>query len=393
MTPPSRYIGPILAGWLVSLLAAAPGVSLAADAEAELSYGEKPFSYSNVGISLESQATPFAGEPPLSGKAKAFRGKLNLGGTNTIALIWARADGKLYLDLNGDLNLTNDVAGVYSSQNQQTGNYQYFSNVRIPLPDAAGARQVVGDLNIYSYGTQPSGSFAFRSLWQGKLTLQSQDWEVGLLPDSLRNFVPADGGKLLLRPWGKRDQAFNAHDGSLQTVPFAKKLFLNGQAYQVTLAKSSGDGSRRLQFTKEQPALGDAKITGKFIQRLTLAGGPYQVVLDAPEAAVKLPVGTYSESQVWLQVGEQSARQAANQGRGDQRIVISEKSPAVLNVGGPLTNSVAVTRRGPSLNLSYQLLGAGGCTYTSANVDRSKPPEFVAFSGGSKVGSGKFEFG
>jgi hypothetical protein len=62
-------------------------------------------------------------------------------------------------------------------------------------------------------------------------------------------------------------------------------------------------------------------------------------------------------------------------------------------VGGPLTNSVAVSRRGSSLYLSYQLLGAAGRTYSRIDLDRSKPPEWTAYRGDTKVGSGKFEFG
>ncbi len=73
-------------------------------------------------------------------------------------------------------------------------------------------------------------------------------------------------------------------------------------------------------------------------------------------------------------------------------ITVDEKKPAVLTAGGPLTNSVAVSRRGKYLALNYQLLGAGG-PYQFVNQDRSHPPEFAVYHGDKKVASGKFEFG
>ena len=66
--------------------------------------------------------------------------------------------------------------------------------------------------------------------------------------------------------------------------------------------------------------------------------------------------------------------------------------PAVLTAGGPLTNSVSVSRRGRYLALNYQLVGAGG-PYQLVNQDRSHPPEFTVYQGDKKVASGKFEFG
>jgi hypothetical protein len=72
---------------------------------------------------------------------------------------------------------------------------------------------------------------------------------------------------------------------------------------------------------------------------------------------------------------------------------VNDKTPAVLNVGGPLTNSVIASRHGQDLRLDYRLVGTGGETYQLANQDRSKPPEFAIYKGDKKIASGKFEFG
>ena len=75
-----------------------------------------------------------------------------------------------------------------------------------------------------------------------------------------------------------------------------------------------------------------------------------------------------------------------------RQITVNEKQLAVLTVGGPLTNSVSVSRGGKYLSMNYQLVGAGGA-YQVVNQDRAHPPEFTVYQGDQKVASGKFEFG
>jgi len=64
-----------------------------------------------------------------------------------------------------------------------------------------------------------------------------------------------------------------------------------------------------------------------------------------------------------------------------------------LVLGGPLTNSVTLTRQGRKLNMNYQLVGADGGSYRLAQQDRAKPPDFTVYHGGKKVLSGMFAFG
>lgn len=396
MNPSSRHIGGILACWLASLLAAAPSASLAADAEAtagnvctaDLSFHQASSSFISIGLNCTTQTKPFANEPAL-GTSKVVRGHFQFVGTNTVAFIWDRNAGKLYLDLNRDLNLTNDAGGEFTSAIK--GNYQVFNGIRLPIKTASGEQQVAGDISLYDYSNRPQGTFALRSFWQGKLDMQGQEWEAGLVESYFGGGENAS--HLLLRPWTKRDKPFGVFDGSLQTVPFTKKLFFNGHAYNIATTTTSAGSSKKLTFTEDRVTLGDAKITGKFVERLTLTGGPYAVLLDKPEAAVRLPVGTYSEVEVCVQNGDVSAREAQNRVRKQDKIAINEKTPTTLTVGGPLTNSVLVTRRGSTLTLSYSLVGAGGQSYTKTVEDRTKPPEFVAYNMGRKVASGKFEYG
>ena len=72
---------------------------------------------------------------------------------------------------------------------------------------------------------------------------------------------------------------------------------------------------------------------------------------------------------------------------------MNDKSPVGLNAGGPLTNTVTVSRHGRDLRLDYRLVGAGGATYQLADATRSEPPEFAVYKADRKVTSGKFAFG
>ena len=74
----------------------------------------------SIGTSTRTN-TPFLKEPELS-KQGVFRSVLRFGKkdtNNAIALIWDQPKSKLYLDLNRNLDLTDDPAGVFSFHQQR----------------------------------------------------------------------------------------------------------------------------------------------------------------------------------------------------------------------------------------------------------------------------------
>ncbi|MCX6925553.1 MAG: hypothetical protein NT154_20445, partial [Verrucomicrobia bacterium] len=295
--------------------------------------------------------------------------------------------------LNRNQDLTDDPSGVYACQAGLPDSVQTFAKVQLPFPTPLGNRPTLADLTFYDYG-QPNVTAAMRSFWQGKVTLQGEEWQVGLVGNPPDQRSSLESGHLLLRLWAERNQPFNLYGGSLETVPYSQKLFVGNHAYQVQFSnEGQGDAAKaRVQFTEQESSLGELKITGEFIQRLTLEGGPYLVVIDKPGSVVKVPVGSYGQAKFSLKKGGVEAHlERATQFEAG-RITVNDKRPAVLVAGGPLTNSVSISRQGKNLLLNYQVLGAGG-VYQLDNQDRSHPPEFTVYQGDKKIASGKFEFG
>ena len=361
-----------------------------------LEYQPVNYTFVNWGVPTVTRPASFKKEPAFSG-GKINRGTFQFSGnaSNWIAFAWDRNAGKLYLDLNRNLDLTDDPAGVFVRQSNYGGNYQSFTNIHLPFETPTGHRQMLVDLNLSDYGTRLGCAAAIRSLWQGKIALQGEEWQVGITENPFERSGSAEASHLLLRPWEARNKPFSAYADSMEVFPFSRRLFVQNRAYQLDYTnESSGDSSRmKLQFTEQQPALGELKITGDFVQNVILDGGPYLVVINSPETVVRVPVGSYNLPKVWLKKGGTEASRNSSPIQQGKRIAIDEKKPAMLAAGGPLTNSVTVTRHGQYLYLSYQLTGADGEGYQLTGQDRTRPPEFAIYKGDRKIASGKFEFG
>jgi hypothetical protein len=363
---------------------------------AALEYQETDYPIVNWGVSLTTQTAPFPNEPAAA-SGKIVRGVLSFGGesSNDIAFVWQRDAGKLFLDLNRNRNFTNHPANIFSARSVRPVYYQTFTNIHLPFNTAAGKCQVLADLNFWDYSSRPSCSLAVRSFWQGKVTLQGRDWQAGLVQNVVNPTGALENGQFLLRPWAQRSKPFSAFGTAPDAVPFTRKLFLDGHAYQLDPIIAAPDGAVRLalQFTEKPVALGEIKISGKYVQRLVLSGGPYLVLLDDPAGTVKIPTGSYNQPNIRLGQNGTEALCNSSQSLFGRQLSVNDKTPTVLNLGGPLTNSVTVSRHGEDLRLDYRLVGVGGETYQLANEDRSHPPEFAIYKDAKKIASGKFEFG
>jgi hypothetical protein len=361
-----------------------------------LEYQETDQGVINRGVSLTMQTSPFKKEPAgVSGRI--VRGVLNFGdeASQAIPFLWQRDAGKLYLDLNRNRDLTDDPSGVFVARLAGPVYYQTFTNVHLPFNTSSGKCRVLADITLYEFGSGPYCNLAVRSFWQGKLTLRGRDWQTGIVQNVVDQPGSFEVGRLLLRPWEERKRPFNTDDGSLACVPFSRKLFVDGHAFKLDCIARPQNGEARpaLQFTEQSVPLGALNITGQFIHRLVLTGGPYLVILDEPAGVVKIPAGSYLQPDIQLEQNGVEALCKASQQQVGGRITVDDKTTAVLHAGGPLTNSVVASRHGQDLRLDYRLAGAGGETYQPVRKDVSKPPQFAIYKGAKKLASGTFEFG
>jgi hypothetical protein len=144
------------------------------------------------------------------------------------------------------------------------------------------------------------------------------------------------------------------------------------------------------QETTPQPAskeAGRVDIQGEFIQKLTVeskGGRVYE--FQKPASSLQLPADEYRVSEVVLEGGY------CWLGYSDWFAVAPGK-PHVLEVGAPLIPRVSARRFGRLVTINYDLVGAGGRSYTCVDRNRASRPRFVVRKDNQEIASGSFEYG
>lgn len=365
-----------------------------------LEYREVSFTPMSVSLAANMQTGAFKKEPQL-GKSKPNirRGRLNPpnGDTNLIPFLWDCAQGKLYLDLNRNEDLTDDPAGKFSTRDvpsPRRGDFQYasFTNVPLTLKIETGRIPWRVDLNFSEYGSRVSVYAHVRSYWAGKALLAGREWQVGWIPGTERRFGTAKNDFFLLRDWSEREASFTTSDGPLDAFAFPQKVFLETAMYEVACehARDGDQLKHQMVFRKRPAELGRVNVSGQFIKRLVLTDGPCVAIFDTPQSTLRAPAGKYGRHHV--QLGKGAALAYLNESP-KPALVVATNQPVTLVAGGPLTNSAAFSRQGNHLEINYHLLGAGGGLYAQAARSYENPPRFTVYQGDRNIGSGNFEFG
>jgi hypothetical protein len=375
--------------------------SAAVPKDVVLKYSELDYGLVSRSCAIRSRSEPFKKEPA-PGKGALLRGYLQLGDptTNSIPFLWHKEEGRLYLDLNRNSDLTDDPGGVFSSPLSQSlrNGSQTFSGIRLPLKAPSGVHLFKLELMLYSYGENATYAVAsLQSCWRGKTSWQGQDAEFAVIEGPWGGTGINDGPFLVLRPWQAPEARIDLLAGTPDAVNLPGRLFWRGAAAALTRTYelAGKDEICRLQFTPEKPVLGEINVRGGLLTRVILEGDRgYTAVLEGPAATARIPVGAYKVSEVWLKKDGVEAVQDAQAVAGELRKVqVRAESPASLLAGGPLTNSVSINRRGKSLVLNYQLVGVDGGAYRLLNDPRTNPPSVTISHSGKQVTSGKFAYG
>ena len=126
----------------------------------------------------------------------------------------------MYVDLNGNLDLTDDPAGVFSSTGKAL--QQVFTNVTLPLKTAAGLLPAIVDLHLFTdaQGSWASAQLHSRSLWQAKVALGGEEWQVAAVDNLLGPGGPTPAKFLLLRPLAARTNMYRSMIPPAASSPF-----------------------------------------------------------------------------------------------------------------------------------------------------------------------------
>lgn len=356
------------------------------------------FSVENYGLPTTTRTSPFTNETGLA-TANVRRGTLIIaGGLLELPFAWDRDNAKLVLDLDRNGNLGDDPEGTATSK--MRGSYQTFNGLRIPVETSNGVQRVLLDINCYVSRSDLHVMAGLRSFWEGKITLQGRDWQIGLIENLEHKPGSLSQASMALRPWADRDKAFSVGDGTPTAFKLVDSLYLNGRMYRVRCAFSrQGEAPEaRLEVSPIDARLGELAVEGQHISRLLLVGEsgskPFAVLLYGPARRVNVPVGDYHECRLALGAGSVEALRDRtdpfHQGR-QKLFSVGPDRPAALSGGGPLTNVVSAGQRGQIVEFNYSLVGALGEKYRLTGGRQN--PTFTVYRDGKQIHSGKFEFG
>lgn len=361
-----------------------------------LQYKEGDLVALTMRLDLHGREVTFKKEPDFQGR-NVLRSALSIGGEKPflIPFVWDPARRTLYVDLNRNLDLTDDPGGIFTSESR--GAYQIFRSVHLETQQGPAQLRYLIDLYLMRYRSATNGTLIVHSGWQGQVELQGEKWYVAVI-DNLDGIIESSAGResdrFVIRPWKPREEPFSKSEdssGHFDALPPVSSLFLNDHAYKLAYSFEPKEGCADLKvvFSETEAKLGELKLSGTSIRRLLLEGDT-NVILYSPKAVVRIPVGNYTTRAIVLQAGDSplSASQDSS-----ERITITETAPAVLDVGGPLQNAVTVSRNDDILLLSYQLVGRGGKSYSLVNQDSENPPQFAVYRNEKKIFSGAFQYG
>jgi len=363
-----------------------------------LQYKEVEFSPLNITVKIKNKDIKFIKEPKFKGKT-LLKGLLTIGKLekNFIPFVWDKSDKKLYLDLNHNLDLTDDSNGVFSGED--TYGTQIFSSIHIPMDlDGTQINNLVDIKFLYYIDKSNEGCvFNIYSIWDSEIELQEKKWHLAVV-DNLDGILDSKD-IFVIRPIEDHDKPFQ-YDYSTDNFHILNNFFFNEQAYNLLFEFEEIEKIIRLKsiFTETTPPLGQLKLTGSLIKRLYL-NGDYRVILNSPNPIVNIPIGNYKREIVLLQNGDSPIQASGN---FQEEITITKEKPSILEIGGPLQNSVSVDSRNyyssvnhynNYLNINYLLVGVGNKKYDLINQDREKPPHLTIYSNNKMILSRDFEYG
>jgi hypothetical protein len=354
-----------------------------------LQYKQRDFNFYILSSSINNKVK-FEKEPDF-GRRHIIRGLIPFGSNekNYIGFAWDRTNYKLYIDLNKNRDLTDDPNGTFTCKEKSIPN-QYFRDIQLSLQKGSLILPYTIQMRMFYYGGNSSCSVTIRSGYSADIELYGKRWRVGIVDNMNGNIAPGD--QLFLSPLDL--DSFKSQRFKELRVP--KNIFLDSHNYDISFEFQPGTNTPTLQLRlkESKKPMGKLNIEGKHIARLVLESRSSTVLLHYPQQNVSIPVGDYHCSGVYLYCKDDGLFNPQREyGTKKESISVTEDGSATLKAGGPLKNTVELTRSGTTLNLGYKLIGIDNKSYTRLSGRRDKPPTFTIYKGNREIVSDKFEYG
>ena len=293
---------------------------------------------------------------------------------------------KLYLDLNRNLDLTDDPEGIRESSPESWG--REFPNVAIPVEQAGRHREIAMDLQIYG---ENRGWYTIRSSWgSDDVDIGGKTYRIAVVDDGDGVLAPDDC--LFLEPIGDEFEVVGDPEKRVE-LQVPASLVLDGQPYALSFALSDDGKSMDLSIDPAEEKLVDVPVTGKGIERLVLQDDGRAALFFAPESTIRLPAGRY-RAEVWVRAGAgeltslwKAPRVTLNVREGN------DQKP--WGVGGPIVSKLTCSMAGSCLTFDQAATGADGETYSLVNSPGQalEKPKLRVVHEGTVIHVGEFEYG
>lgn len=181
-----------------------------------------------ISIDIGRRGVEFKKEPDF-GRARMIRSVIPLDEKNNIVLpfAWNKSDRILYIDLNRNLDLTDDPDNVFKGTKDRGS--VTFSRVRLNIPYRDKIIPCTATIRFGGWDIRNKGEIVIHTTWQGDVELEGGRWrlimadgldgDIGAGPYDLYNFVPLP-------------QKLPALDYEMRSFP-EHYVFLNNKAYQI----------------------------------------------------------------------------------------------------------------------------------------------------------------
>jgi len=328
----------------------------------------------------------FSREPEFTAR-EVLRGDLlvDVDARGRVGYAWIPSEQKLYVDLNGNRDLTDDASGVFLAKRVENDDRQVFAG--IPLEVRFSGIEVSHPLVATLDRKKCTYRLEFPSAWQGRMVLGGKEFRLVCAENGDGTFDQRDHLRIqnvLGAPWDDWDWDY-------KPLPLGSELLIDDQAYRLTLSLDEGEAV--VQLSEVQRELAELRLAWDGIARLVLAhvepsAGP-AVIVDRPGATVQVPPGDYDWTMLLVEGGEDAWGLW-----GDLREPLSVRrgQPAILSVGPPLRNVVSAVREEGELELCYDVAGVGNETYWYVALDVSAMPSFAVYCNDREIASGRFQY-